>query len=334
MRLGTANIRPVSGHFHTSSHYLSAMLLPKALRKGAVIGIISPASPQRDPSRLDRGAAYLESLGYRVELGPHVHARHAGYLAGTDAMRLQDLHTMVADPRIDAVFCARGGYGTPRLLEQLDLRLFKRNPKIIVGFSDITALQWALWKRCRLVTFSGMLPSVDFADTPDAESEEHFWRILTSTRPVGSLRQSTPLDPITRGDAIGTLLPGNLSMVVTLIGTPYMPSWNGAVPVLEDVGEETYRVDRMLTHLRLAGLPQQTAGMGFGWFTPSHARTSQTPHRDVREVLQECAADVRGPVIAGVMYGHEAKKLTLPVGVRVRLSSRRKGLHLLDAAVC
>lgn len=310
------------------------MIVPRALRKGAVIGVISPASPQRDPQRLDRGVAYLESIGYRVALGPHVRSRSAGYLAGTDEQRLADLHAMVADPGIDAIFCARGGYGTPRLLDRIDYRLFRRHPKIIVGFSDITALQWALWRRIGLVTFSGMLPSVDFADAVDAESEEQFWRILGSTRPLGTLRQSTPPDIIQRGDATGILLPGNLSMVSVLVGTPYMPSWKGALPVLEDVGEETYRIDRMLTHLRLAGMHANVAGLGFGWFTQSTQRTPTTPHRPVREVLAESAVAVGGPVVADVMYGHEPKKLTLPVGVRARLSSRMKGLQLLDAAVC
>lgn len=309
------------------------MNLPNALKPGAVIGIIAPASPQRDPSRLERGIRYLETLGYRIVFGANLDKVHGSYLAGTDEERLQDFHAMLADRKVDAIFCARGGYGTPRLLDRLDYRLIRRHPKIIVGFSDITALQFALWKRLRYVTFSGMLPSVDFADQIDAESEEWFWRVLTSKRPLGTLSQSEPTQTLRSGDVTGTLLPGNLSMVATLVGTPYMPSWKGAVSILEDVGEETYRIDRMLSQLRLAGLLRDAAGIGFGAFTQKGLRASSTPPRPVGDVLQEYASSVNGPVIANVMYGHEPKKLTLPVGIRARISGRLKGIRLLDAAV-
>lgn len=319
--------------FHTNLTLFPNMYLPRALRKGAVIGIVAPASPQRDEQRLHRGIAYLESLGYRVELGRHSMAVHGGYLAGTDEQRLHDFHAMMADPAVDAVFCARGGYGTPRLLDKLDTRLIRRHPKIVVGFSDITALQLALWRRTGLVTFSGMLPSVDFADEVDAESEAWFWRVLTSTKPLGTLRQSMPLSRLQAGDATGPLIPGNLSMISAMLGTPYLPRWKGAMLVLEDVGEETYRIDRMLAQLRLAGVLQAVAGVGFGSFTQTTLRNSTTPHRHVSEVLQEYAAYVHGPVMSNVMYGHTSKKLTLPVGIRARISSSVVGIQLLDAAV-
>jgi muramoyltetrapeptide carboxypeptidase len=317
---------------HEPSNFFN-MHRPKALKQGAVIGIISPASPQRDEQRLARGIAYLESLGYRIELGRNAAAVFGGYLAGTDEQRLDDFHAMMANPAIDAVFCARGGYGTPRLLDRIDLRLIRRNPKIVVGFSDITALQLALWRRLQFVTFSGMLPSVDFADDVDAESEEWFWRVLTSTKPLGVLRQSLPLTRLRAGDATGVLIPGNLSMISSTLGTPFSPRWKGAVVVLEDVGEETYRIDRMLTQLRLAGVFRDAAAVGFGMFTQKGLRASATPHRDVHDVLRESAAQTLGPVVANVMYGHETKKLTLPVGVRARIATRMKGIQLLDAGV-
>lgn len=309
------------------------MNLPNALKPGAVIGIIAPASPQRDPSRLERGIRYLESLGYRIELGSNLSKVHGGYLAGTDQERLEDIHAMIGNRQVDAVFCARGGYGTPRLLDMLDYGLIRRYPKIIVGFSDITALQFALWKRLRYVTFSGMLPSVDFADDIDAESEEWFWRVLTSKRPLGTLKQPERIQVLRSGNATGTLLPGNLSMVTALVGTPYMPSWKGALSILEDVGEETYRIDRMLAQLRHAGLLRDAAGIGFGTFTQKSMRVSTTPQRPVADVLKEYALHGSGPVISGVMYGHEPRKLTLPVGIRARISGRLHGIQLIDAAV-
>ncbi|MBU3740991.1 MAG: LD-carboxypeptidase [Candidatus Kapabacteria bacterium] len=327
-------IDSLSRVFHTNLTHFPNMYVPRALPKGGTIGIVSPSSPQRDFARLERGIAYLESIGYRVEVGVNASKVHGAYLAGTDQERLDDLHAMIRDPRIDAIFCARGGYGTPRMLDGLDYSLFRRHPKIIVGFSDVTALQLALWKRLKLVTFSGMLPSVDFADTVDAESEAWFWRVLTSTRPLGTIRQSQPIHRLRSGDAVGPLLPGNLTMISHLLGTPYMPMVKGAVLVLEDVGEDTYRIDRMLTQLRLAGALRDAAAVGFGSFTQSEQRTTSTPHRPVEEVLSEFAASASGPVISNVMYGHQAKKLTLPVGVRTRISYRLHGMQLMDAAVC
>jgi muramoyltetrapeptide carboxypeptidase len=289
------------------------MIIPPPLRKGAVIGIVSPASPQRDASRLDRGIRYLESLGYRVELAPHARSEWAGYLAGTDDERLSDIHAMVANPSIDAIFCARGGYGSARLLDRLHWKLFARNPKILVGFSDITALQLALWSKVRLVTFSGALPSVDMADEFDAESEASFWRILTSRKPY-RLHQSLDLRPLQKGTAHGSLLGGNLSILTTLFGTSYLPSLKGALLAIEDVGEEPYRIDRMLNHVRLATQRSPIAGMLYGQFSQSTLRPTNNPARSIDEIIAEHSATVMGPACANLMYGHEAKKLTLPIG--------------------
>ena len=160
---------------------------PSPLPKKGTIGIVAPASPQRDNSRLERGVRYLEQLGYQVRLGDNVHQVHGGYLAGTDEERAADINSMFTDNNIDAIFCSRGGYGSARLLHLIDYAAVRKNPKVFVGFSDITALQNALLTKSGLVTFSGALPSVDMADTIDAETEEWFWRAITSTAPLGSL---------------------------------------------------------------------------------------------------------------------------------------------------
>lgn len=306
---------------------------PTRLRKHGTIGIVSPASPQRDMSRLDKGIRYLEGLGYNVVVGDHARSRQSGYLAGTDAERLSDLHTMFADRRIDAIFCARGGYGSARLLDRLDYDLIRRNPKIVVGYSDITSLQLALWHKARLVTFSGAMPSVDMADVFDPASEEQFWRVLTSGRPLGRLRQPWPTTEIQRGEAEGRLLGGNLSVLVAMLGTEFMPSLRGSILALEDIGEETYRIDRMLVHLLHASVRRRPAGIAYGFWSQSSRPRGTTPHRDVYEVLEERCDLSRGPIIADLMYGHERTKLTLPFGVRTRLSSRTGALTLLESAV-
>lgn len=307
--------------------------IPKRLPQKATIGIVSPASPQRDASRLERGIAYLEGLGHTVVCADHVHSMHGGYLAGTDDQRLADIHTMFSDKRIDAIFCARGGYGSARLLSKIDYALIRKNPKIFVGFSDITALQLALFRKSGLVTFSGAMPSVDMADGFDSHSEEKFWRVLTSTKPLGRLDQHPPLEVLKKGRAEGRLLGGNLSVFTSIVGTPYLPDMRNVVLALEDVAEETYRIDRMLQQLILAGLWDQLGGVVFGqWTQGNPAPGRSTPARDVTEVLRETASLCRGPVVSNFMYGHEAKKFTLPFGVLCTLSAQH-GLRLTSAAV-
>jgi muramoyltetrapeptide carboxypeptidase len=306
---------------------------PRALPKKATIGIISPSSPQRDESRLDRGISYLESLGYHVKLGKHVLASHGGYLAGTDRERVQDLHAMFRDPSVDAIFCARGGYGCARILPLIDFNLIRKHPKIFVGFSDITSLQLALWKKSRLVTFSGAMPSVDMADEFDSASEEQFWRVITSRKPLGKLKQPWPMQVLQGGQAEGVLLGGNLSVLTSILGTDYMPSLRGSILALEDVGEATYRIDRMLTHVMLATKRTRPSGVLYGFWSQDARTQGSTPHRDVQEVLYERLDVSRGPVISGLMYGHERTKLTLPFGVRAAVSGTKGSLSLTEAAV-
>lgn len=309
------------------------MVLPKPLPRNGVIGIVSPASAQRDPSRLERGVRYLETLGYRVELGRHALTQRA-YLAGTDDERLQDLHEMFADRRIDAVFCARGGYGSARLLDRIDYTMIKRSRKVFVGFSDITALQLALLRRASFVTFSGALPSVDMADGFDRESEASFWRAITSTKALGVITQSAPLRAHKRGRTTGMLMGGNLSIVASLCGTKYMPPTSDAILVLEDIGEESYSIDRLLTQLRLSGVLTDARGVAFGRFTADESRTASTPARPVSDILAEFSTHVQGPVLSNLLYGHESKKLTLPFGVRASLVVGADCTLKLSEAAC
>lgn len=306
---------------------------PRALPKNATIGIVSPSSPQRDEARLHRGIRYLEQLGYRIKLGKHALSSHGGYLAGLDRERATDIHAMFADPSIDAIFCARGGYGCARILPLLDYQLIRRNPKIFVGFSDVTSLQLAFWKKARLVTFSGAMPSVDMADGFDPSSEDQFWKVLTYRRPLGTLKQPWPLQQLRAGKAEGTLLGGNLCVLTSILGTDYMPSLRGAVVALEDIGEATYRIDRMLMHLTLATRRTRPASVLYGFWSQESQQITATPQRDVHEVLQERCDITRGPILSSLMYGHEPTKFTLPMGVRARVDGGRKSLSLIEAAV-
>ncbi|HYF03010.1 MAG TPA: LD-carboxypeptidase [Patescibacteria group bacterium] len=308
-------------------------LKAKPLRKNATIGIISTSSPQRDPTRLERGITYLESLGYRVELSKHALKSTAGYLAGTDEERLEDIHGMFADKRIDAIFCARGGYGSPRMLLKLDYELIRKKPKIFAGFSDVTALQCAIFKHTGLITFSGAMPSVDMADSFHPESEESFWRILTNPEPLGEVKQSEPIEVFKKGHAAGRLFCGNLTMFSMLCGTPFLPDFKNAVLLSEDIGEEPYRIDRILSQFENCGFFKELSGLAFGRFTQENLRPTTVPQRTMEEVLKEFTERAGLPTIANVLYGHQAKKLTLPFGAMCEMDAEKGVLKIGESAL-
>lgn len=301
---------------------MSSLKYPPILQFGDTIGVISPASPQRDEQRLHAGVQYLKNQGFTVKLGDNALSRYGGYLAGTDEERAADIMTMFCDPSIQAVFCARGGYGTPRILSHLDYDLIARHPKIFVGFSDTTALQSALYTYAGLVTFSGAMPSVDMVEF-DPWSEKVFWQALMSAEALGELQQPTPIEPLIAGQARGRLMGGNLSMLASLCGTPFAPDWQDCILLCEDVGEEPYRVDRLFTQLCNAGVFDQIAGIAFGQFTDSSQRPTSVPQRSVQEICQEFAVMAQKPAIMNLQYGHTSQKWTLPIGVLAEIDGTK-----------
>ena len=308
---------------------------PQRLRKGDLIGFAAPASPVTDQSKIDGGIQYLERLGYRVTMGEHVGKVH-GYLAGNDSERVSDLHALFADRRVKAIVAVRGGYGTPRLLSMLDYRLISRNPKILVGFSDITALQLALWTQCRLLTFHGPMAGVEMAGIIDPFTEEQFWGTVTSTKRMGRIRFpiGKKVRSLHKGTATGRLMGGNLSLVVSLLGTRYFPGISGAVLFLEETGEEPYRVDRMMTQLRNAGVMALIGAVLAGDFSDCKPKDRTKPSLSVEDVLTDAARLARKPFVSGMPFGHLRKKITLPTGLRVRVNSSGPSLEFLEAAVC
>lgn len=310
------------------------ILKPPRLRRGDVIGLISPASTPLPPEKIEKGARYLEGLGYRVKLGRHVAAQH-GYFAGADKQRLADLNAMLNDAQVKAIFAIRGGYGSPRLLPFVDYRAARRSPKIIVGFSDLTALQLALYRRTSLVTFSGPLPGVEFWRKPDPYTEEHFWRLLTSSRRIGPLPNpdSEPLRTRILGCAEGRLLGGNLSLLVSNLGTRFSPDYRDSILVLEEVQEDFHRVDRMFTQLRNAGILEQINGLVLGQFTRCKPNDPTKPHLKLPEIFDEVLSWVTAPTVEGFQHGHVPRKLTLPIGLCARLDANRGTLTVLESAV-
>jgi muramoyltetrapeptide carboxypeptidase len=306
---------------------------PPRLKHGDLIGLVSPASRIADTTRIERGVHYLESLGYHVLVGEHVTRQH-GYLAGTDDERVADLHAMFENRNVKAIFCIRGGYGSPRLLPLIRYRTIARNPKIFVGYSDITALHLAFWRRAGLVTFHGPMLGVDLADPMDPFTEELFWHVLTSPGRYGAIAFPDPKPTaITPGRASGRLLGGNLALLAAIIGTPYQPRFQGAILYLEDIGEDPYRVDRMLAQLCATGILPGAAALLLGQFTDCVPRDASSPSFSVSEVLQEYASPGSYPCLSSVPFGHERRKMTIPVGIRARIIADEGKLEYLEGAV-
>jgi len=306
---------------------------PPCLRERDTIGVIAPGSPMKE-ERLQRGLEYLEKRGFRVVLGEHIRDQR-GYLAGDDAARAEDFHRMVRDDHVRAIFCARGGYGTPRLLPWIDYDLVRRNPKILVGYSDITALQCALFRETGLVSFSGPMVAVEMGKGLDPFTEEFFWRMLMSREPLGPvhLPAGQQLKVLRDGVATGRLIPANISILSGLLGTPYLPELREAILFLEEITEEPYRVDRYLTQFRLAGLFEQVRGLVFGQFIDCVPKDPESPTLTVEEILQDLAGKVRVPVLASFPYGHGDGKLTLPMGIRVMLDTSGPEVVFEEGAV-
>jgi muramoyltetrapeptide carboxypeptidase len=311
-----------------------ALIKPKKLSAGDTVGMVVPASMVFELDSIDRGREQLEALGFRVKVGAHVKARH-GNLAGTDRERAADINRFFADEDVKAVVAFSGGWGTPRLLPYLDYDVIRRNPKILIGFSDITGLLNAVHKKTGLVTFHG--PNADSRYEPFTLA--NFRKVLMSADPIGTLpnppkRDDELLDRENRiivlreGTATGRLVGGNLTLIAATMGTPYEIETDGAILFLEDTHEELYRIDRMLTQLWLGGKLDRLAGFVFGRCTDCPI---EGPALSMGELLRERFGHI--PSIWGLSFGHIEKKLTLPIGIPATLDATAKTLTITEGAV-
>ena len=310
------------------------VLKPPSLLPGDLIGLVSPASAPSSSEMIEKGVRYLEHLGYAVKVGQYAAKVH-GYLAGTDDQRAADFNTMIRDKTVKAIFAVRGGYGTPRILALLDYKALKRQPKIIVGYSDITALQLAIFHKTWLVTFSGPMAGVEMSDGIDPYTEEHFWRIITSKSKVGELKNPSdePLKILHSGKCSGRILGGNLATAISLLKTPYVPDLANCILTLEDVDEAPHRVDRMLAQLSNAQILGRISGLIFGKFVDCVPSDPSKPYLPIEQVLENVAQRVKCPVASNLQYGHLPKKLTLPLGLRARLDTKKGLIEVLESAV-
>lgn len=309
---------------------LSGMRKPQALRKGDWVGIAAPSSPF-DPEAFREGVAFLESAGFRVRFLPGLTARSKGFLAGEDRGRAAELEILFRDPRVKAVFSARGGYGAQRLLDKLDPEIFRTNPKLFVGYSDVTCLLSFLVDACGLICVHG--PLVTEMGCLSGRSRRHFLRCLTKAEPIGPLPLERP-KWIRKGHVRAPVVGGNLTTIAAGLGTPWALKTDGRILFLEDRGERPYRVDRMLTQLRQAGKLGSVAGLVLGRLDGlEQGEKAGRERKLMREVVYDNTAGLGVPVLWGVPAGHGGVNLAMPMGVLAELDSRKGCFSFLDAAV-
>jgi len=303
------------------------MLKAPALGPSSLVGVVAPASPVRR-EYLEAGLAELNRLGLRTRVGRSIYER-SRYTAGDAALRADELQAMWDDPEVEAVFAARGGYGSMELLERLDPSLFRSRPKLFLGSSDVTAVLCFLAARAGLVSLHGPMVAQHIARGEGAYDLSSLRAALHNREPAG-LIASPRASLIQPGSAEGVLLGGCLSLVAALVGTAYLPSFDGAILFLEDRGVKPYQIDRLLTQMRLAGCLAGIRGLVFGEMPDC----LQHPHQGYRleELLAELTAGLGVPVLFGFPSGHTlSPAVTLPFGARARVDD--EGLHILEGAV-
>ena len=292
------------------------MIYPRPLPRGGKIGICAPAGPVVE-ERLHTAVAVLHSEGFEVVTSPSAFDKY-GLFSAPDEIRLRELEEMFERDDIDAVFTARGGVGTSRLLASVDTALIARSRKPLLTFSDITALQWLLSMRHDFVTYSGPL-AVEWDGAVSEASRRQALRVLCGETD-GDLLDDLPRSDITvlrgEGEISGRLMPGNLTMATTLLGTPYLPDLKDSILMIEDINEPPHRVDRLLFHLRNAGMLKDLRGLLLGDFGTA---TDPLRHEALRTSVLDATAGTDYPLVCGLPFGHGPERMTLPVGATVTL---------------
>ena len=292
--------------------------VPQRLRRGDLVGVVAASGPI-DSELLRKGIAFFEDNGMKIRLGNYVGERN-GYLAGDDEQRRADLNSMLGDRSVRAILFARGGYGVMRLLDSLDHEAVIRDPKPLLGMSDVTALQLSLFNQHGLTTFSGPMVAGQVANGLDPRSGESLIQALTEPLEGRDLFASSTdtLRVLRPGNARGHLLGGCLAMVTAILGTSHSPDYRSAILMLEDVNEPLYRIDRMITQLKLAGVLGRVAAIIIGHFVADGLPGLQ---EETEKLVLELTEDCPVPVVAGYPHGHMLPNLTVPHGVPVALDT-------------
>lgn len=312
------------------------IIKPKRLKTGDTVAVIAPASGLSKES-FDNALKNLESLGLKTKVGKSARG-NKGFLAATDKERLDDLHWAFSDKEISAVWCVRGGYGAARLLPDIDYNLIRKNPKILIGYSDITSFHLAISNNTGLVTFHGPVAASELSDY----TKKHVTNVLMNPSAPYKIELSEynkanslnlfKTETIAGGKARGQLIGGNLSLLSALAGTPFaLANLKGKILFIEDVGEQPYRIDRMLTQLRQSADLRSLAGIALGIFEDCNPRTKDT--QTLSDVVKDRLGDLGIPVIYGLSFGHIRDQFTMPVGIEAELDTTNATLTLLETGV-
>lgn len=307
------------------------MIYPKKLNKGDTIGIIAPSSPYRPLCKeslnyeLDNIKKTIENFGYKVKMGSTCYLSYKGYLAGTDEDRVKDIETMFDDKNIDAILCLKGGYGTPRILDKINYDIIKNNPKIFIGYSDITALHIAFNQICNLVTFHGIMAAT--VSNWDEFTYNSFIDILDMKE---NLELKNPEDEelytLVKGSANGIIIGGNLSLIASTIGTSYEINVKDKILFIEEIGESIYKIDRMLTQLELSGKFNDCKGIIFGDFEDCNKEREED--YDLYDLLLNKIKKYNKPCIYNLQSGHCKPMISMPLGVNCELDATNKKIIL------
>ena len=309
------------------------MIKPKPLHRGDTIGLVGISGALQKPEeKYPKMMEAIEKMGYKAIVADSCLEKY-GYLSGTDASRAKGLNQMFADDRVDAVVCMRGGYGVARMLDVVDFDVIRANPKIMLGYSDITALHTAIHQKVGMVTFHGPMPSTSWISF-DAYTRDSMVRALTSTSPLGIMSNPEGVEPkcIVPGRCEGQLVGGNLSLIASACGTPYALDVTGKVLVLEDIGEYIYRLDSMLTQLRQAGMFAACAGVVLGGFTNCNEEYEDYALH-LEDIIRDIIVPAGKPVLANMSIGHMDTKMTIPLGVNCVLDATAGTLTITESAL-
>ena len=297
---------------------------PRALRANAHIAVLAASSPS-ERSRIEEAARAIEARGHRVTIAANVDARYRHYLAGSDDERVEELNHHLRSDDFDAFCFARGGYGAMRILDRIDYDAIRANPRPVIGFSDITALHQAMATHANVAGFHGPMLNLDFHDGLSADREQWFWSMLAGEAPL--VREFSREDVIHEGEAEGELFGGCLALTTALTATPYDFWIDGGIWFFEDTDEPVYRLDRMLTHLRLSGRMQRIRGVIIG------ALKDCGEEPEMLSLLHDTFGSLNIPVVRNLPFGHHGNNLLMPIGTKVRLSTTDMRLTISEPAV-
>ncbi len=329
LSVGMAIATPFNSFATAYKSQKMGMRKPKSLKPGDTVGLIAPGSSV-SPEKFERALSNMKMLGLKVKYTAAAQSKH-GHLAATDSERLADLHNMFADKSVDAIWCLRGGYGCTRLLPHIDYKLIKKNPKIIIGYSDITALLLAIQKKSKLRGFHGPVATSIFTDY----AQEQLKAVLMEGKQNHVIKGGLfnyPSEVIRAGKATGCLVGGNLSLLAAMSGTEFEMKVKNKIVFIEDIGEKPYRIDRMLTQVRQSAGLKKAAGIALGVFDGCEAKAGSNSLSLV-DTLKDRLYDLEIPVYYGLPFGHVDDQCTLPVGIKVELDATAGTLTFLEKGV-